>query len=564
MAAPIRQDKARAQPASAKFTIKPCIVKFSSGKVFKGKRLRITEATPSVERIAKETCIIPKIVSPAEVLSHTHNEIRFRITTKKVAASVVAPNWPKNKLAIESNNYKNLSLVSVEVTVKPFQNLKTTVLNINSKNVNLDKNKIEKLLGKLSNLVRNPKEVCKLLKPLDELVAKKMAEQSIGLSDKATPKFMISGKGHFVLGPPQSWEAIDIKRGRLLDTILLGIEQQQGINSEGTPIFIGHITRQAADDFLSKGHLFKEDVDVTRFLLHGKNTHRLMFQVLIESLKTDPDFQEITPKDFLSILANVKIVQDVSGDFLYCNAWELLMDTLNDTLAAVSNAEAIDELIEVTKYNYSCRSPFVFNSILLCFGDHLGLPHLTQMLRISHWKSSKKMLAELRNNSDQNPVDQDAGYTLIMEALTASKGRINDVSQRLAFSMSWERAALKEQYAIYPDARYLAIKKKIRKEEISLESIKKEFMAQLNDQGVLDLCIEASLHPEWILEYLQNAEFPILYDALYQQGNPVLHDGLLDILLRRELSEDQIYMLKKLAIEEQDTYLASEMQRRGA
>ncbi len=253
-----------------------------------------------------------------------------------------------------------------------------------------------RITNEIANILRDPQIMAKYLRDLDEELGRKMLEQGIEFSDADLPQYVIAGKGNFIAGPPPEGYVYRTKN-YLLDQLLLRNEMAAGINQEGyTPEFYGIIDYDTADSFVAEGHIFSENEQIDNILLHGKYSHRLMFEVIRKAsecgdLNLNSSQQQLTHKQLLEMLVLV--------DYNENNLWAHLLDNTDDTtyFTPALDADEIDyshnigALFRPQNYCYSSRSPFVFKSLLTCFGTELELPNLQHYLLDSHWKQVRKI-----------------------------------------------------------------------------------------------------------------------------------------------------------------------------
>lgn len=247
------------------------------------------------------------------------------------------------------------------------------------KELNLSKEQMLKLLNYWDALVVDPIKFLSFLKPLDTALEEKMKDK-IQFTEENLPTYFLPMRGYLVPGPPQ--QPLATKKNHILDKTLLEMEQSLGINKEGTPVFIGFVDNAVSNPFIMEGNMFKEDVQVSNILMHGKNTHRLAILALILSLK-GTEFENLKATDVLKILLQVKDTEDS----LF---WLRFIDSVGDQY---------DGLLS-ENLNFSCKSPFVMNSLLLCFGDRLGLPNLRNCMYDSFCKQVNKMAVRVQKSHD--------------------------------------------------------------------------------------------------------------------------------------------------------------------
>lgn len=298
--------------------------------------------------------------------------------------------------------------------------------------INISEKKAKDLILHCAKILSQPKKLLELLQPIDKALSLELQNKGISFSEADDPAFFIAGPGLFVLGPPKE-NAVFRSKGRIIDQVLLKAEQKLGLNKQGSPIFVGFIDNKQANSFLEKGNLFKEDESVSRLLLHGKNTHRLAIFALIESLK-GTQFQDVKPAALLKLLIQAEI-SDISG-------WAYLFDTN----ANIGKSPSSDP----NTFDYNGRSPFVLNSLILCFGSQFGLPNLMHSTRDSFWKSAYEMVEQVQKTTPPNiNVSKEALYTIIVKELV-SIGNLSNVGQNFSFTQTSKTAALDPKYTPHP------------------------------------------------------------------------------------------------------------------
>jgi ankyrin repeat protein len=310
-------------------------------------------------------------------------------------------------IAIEP--YKKIVL-SADKLIIPSKGLSFTISNQD----------IFRLMNQMIEIVINPKKVALLLKPLDDALSESMKSSGINFTENELPQYLIAGMGHYMPGPPpsdyQPW-----MKARLLDNLLLAREKSVGINIEGyTPKFVGLVPQEKGNDFVSQGHLFAEDVQVSRLLVHGKYSHRLIFEVFRSAIKSNQINLTITNGTELSFRQLLELL--VSVQYESNSLWQVILDTVSDIVVAVSNNDA-RPLLDPDNYNFSCRSPLVLMSLILCFGNELELPHLQHYLLDSHWKEAYCMVGRIIHEELDalSQTKKDVIYTYCMEALSTPR-----------------------------------------------------------------------------------------------------------------------------------------------
>ncbi len=256
-----------------------------------------------------------------------------------------------------------------KITISPFEATPSDFKVISRMGILTEEELRDFILHTLS-VFRDPVRFFEQLEPIEDLITKKLEERGISFGPESEPEYLIKGRGYFIPGPrPQG--CTPKQKGKVIDEVLLEIEQQLGINTEGTPVFVGGVTSYVADPFVSMGHVFKEDTQVSTLLLHGKNSHRLGFLGLYYSLQKTK-FAYLKPKELLEILIHDKEDRTVGKETIQYSLWNQLIDNNGDVLDQVvrpddTRSEWFKKLMNSEAYHYSCRSPFMLNSLLLCF-----------------------------------------------------------------------------------------------------------------------------------------------------------------------------------------------------
>ncbi|MBS0626797.1 MAG: hypothetical protein JSS09_01125, partial [Verrucomicrobia bacterium] len=289
--------------------------------------------------------------------------------------------------------------------------------------------KVESLIMHFASLVSQPLKLLKLLKPIEERLCQEIQQKGISFTQIDDPDFMIPMPGFFILGPPKEDPLLKSK-DKMIDSLLLEAERAIGLNKDGSPTFVGFVDEDLANAFMMRGNTFKEDIRVSRMLLHGINTHRLTILAFMESLK-GTEFEDLDSKTLLRVLLKTKISRDFS--------WSFLLDTA-DNMSKEDNPDSFD---------YNCNSPFILNSLILCFGNKLGLPNLTYCMRDSFWASAYEMVEKI-NKDSSSYVPKEFIYLMIMKEL-ATLGPIYNVGQNFAFTLLPEIAAADPKYKDHPD-----------------------------------------------------------------------------------------------------------------
>lgn len=244
------------------------------------------------------------------------------------------------------------------------------------------------IANQLIHFASDPFKVAFHLKDLDEDLGKEMETNQVISHHDILSDYLIAGRGNFIPGaPPPSYTPL--KKGHLLDNILLKKEGLRDVNQYGFVVkFIGFISSMIADRVVASGQLFNENKQVNRVLLHGSYSHRLLLEAFAHAIeKGDINLKVQTGElNFLQLLELLVSVKTKSG----LSIWETVLDTVEDSERA--SVEPLDS----KQFSFSCRSPFILNSLLLCFGKELGLPNLQTYLLDSHYKAAYEMVLRSR------------------------------------------------------------------------------------------------------------------------------------------------------------------------
>ncbi len=353
------------------------------------------------------------------------------------------------------------------------------------KNIDLSKDKAIRIIVHFASILSQPRELLKLLQPIEQALSLELDKKGISFTEADDPSFIVEGPGLWILGPKKEGVAFKSK-GRMLDQVLLKVEQSLGLNEQGSPIFVGFIDNDQADSFVEKGNIFKEDVSVSRLLLHGKHSHRLAFLALIESLKGTP-FEAVTPTTLLKLLTRAKIGES--------QAWTYLLDTNRNITSIAPNSNT---------FNYNCRSPFILQSLILCFGNQLGVPNLMHCMRDSFWKSAYQMVEKVqKSNSSNEKISKAAIYTMIMKDFLTI-GSLQDIGQSFSFSQKPKIAALDPKYQTHPSGIPGIKIKEAKEKELDPEKSKQNMFAMMRDQEtLLEMIRQPETYGEIISQFLE-------------------------------------------------------------
>jgi hypothetical protein len=169
----------------------------------------------------------------------------------------------------------NFKVEQEQITIQVSKTLPPTIkaedLNIPEFLLNdLSADEIVNIANQLIGFAYDPLKVAHHLKDLDGALGKLMQENQILLSQEhSLPDSLIAGRGNYIPGPPPPTYQ-PLKKGRILDTLLLEREGLRDVNKNGFVVkFIGFVSSMIADRVVSSGQLFNENKQVNRVLLHG-------------------------------------------------------------------------------------------------------------------------------------------------------------------------------------------------------------------------------------------------------------------------------------------------------
>ncbi|MBS0627875.1 MAG: hypothetical protein JSS09_06650, partial [Verrucomicrobia bacterium] len=461
----------------AAFTAIPNIAQADNSRIYIKNRnpniLNKTPKPPSDDDIIIPNSSICSILTANDFFGNPENQSIEELAESSLNYTRNPPHVDKKDIVIHS-----------KYPIKDLHSINLTDCNLES--MDISEKQAKELLLHFASLVSQPKKLLGLLKPIEEALSIELEKRGISFTEDDNPKFLIEGKNIFMIGPPKEEKRLK-RKGRIIDEVLLKEEQKIGLNLRGSPIFVGFVDSEKANPFVMGGNTFKEDVSVSRMILHGKNSHRLAILAFANSLK-GTEFEGISPRNILQLLIQAKI----SGH----PAWAFLLDT-NSNIPRMSapNSDFFD---------YNCRSPFVLNSLILCFGDKFGLPNLTHCMRDSFWKSTNKMIEEVQKNLPNTEISKASIYLTIMLELVAL-GSLSDVGQIFSFTKSDTIAALDPKYIPHPN-NIEGIKVKLSKGAIQdPETYKQNLFAMMhrNPEALYEIS-EDPTYEKLILEFLED------------------------------------------------------------
>ncbi|WP_454785969.1 hypothetical protein [Legionella sp. WA2024007413] len=357
-----------------------------------------------------------------------------------------------DQCAIEPNFKVEQEQITIQASKTPPPMLKVEDLNIPEFLLDeLTSDEIVNIANQIISFAYDPLKVAHHLKDLDGVLGKSMQDnQILPPEHNSLPSHLIAGRGNYIPGsPPPDYQPL--KKGRILDTLLLKREELRDVNKNGFIVkFIGFVSSMIADRIVSSGQLFNENKQVNRVLLHGSYTHRLLLEAFAQAVeKGDIDLNIKSGKklNFVQLLHILVSVKSKNGFSL----WEMGLDSVEDSERS-SNAP-----LDSKQYSFSCRSPFVLNSLLLCFGKELGLPNLQTYLLDSHYKSayemvlrSKEKMAKAERLSHYSKIDisNERIYERCMEYFSTMAESYGDVGGNSPFTL--------DELTMLSDDRYIS------------------------------------------------------------------------------------------------------------
>ncbi len=288
------------------------------------------------------------------------------------------------------------------------------------------KKQITEIFEKIAQILEDPHRIFHYLQSLDRALGERMAAQGIGEIDNR-PQYLIAGVGNFIPGPwPENYRPL--KKNKALDLELLEREQRVGLNLDGVGKFFGFVGNDSANEFVKEGHIFTENEHSSKFLFHGKYTHRLAFEVIRQAAQSgDLDLtignSELTQKQLLNLITFTW------GKESGLMSWGLLLDYSKSAEAASKHEREPDGFekrmsdLDPRTYDFNSRSPFIFRSLITCFGGD-ELPNLSSYLLDSHYKEVAQMIYKIRGGDFERKLDEvpyEFIYTCCMDAMSTGK-----------------------------------------------------------------------------------------------------------------------------------------------
>ena len=290
------------------------------------------------------------------------------------------------------------------------------------------------LLQELVEFVRNPTAVIEEMTIFEEYLQHHLLPTSREkFSEPVQPQYYFAGTGYFIPGPPPAGYK-PLRKNKTIEAMLTHFERKYGINhfskdgyvnklKIGSVVFRGFVEIFPVGFFTEK-KLFKEDTQFGRMVLHGKNSHRLLFILLCSYIERaliprNEKMREFFSRPKVGAAQSFEISSANIGKKLYSilmkkhltpplewNLWINLIDSIGDMTYEIQNAEFIENNMKGfeyksqhkcwieryfrgdywSQYSYSSRSPFVFNSLVLCFTQE-KYRLFNQIMLDSFWKS---------------------------------------------------------------------------------------------------------------------------------------------------------------------------------
>ncbi|MGB6975985.1 MAG: ankyrin repeat domain-containing protein [Gammaproteobacteria bacterium] len=388
------------------------------------------------------------------------------ITTKRV--KIVEDNdfgWGANTAALFIDRCKNKfkqEPTTTNINIEPYQNVTFDPNKLalsKTLSFTVSEEDLTHLTSQMLKITTNPHWVARLLKPLDDELGKLMKSSGINFTEDELPYYLIAGMGHFVPGPPPE-DYQPRQKARQLDALLLKREKSVGVNLEGdTPKFVDVIKAEEVNTFVADGHLFAEIGQVKRLLMHGIQPHRLMFDALCSAIdcnELDLTLSNGTRLSFRQLLELMIWTKYEDGQNQ--NLWNFVLDTTEDIYNLNEKALQIKiraYLLNPAFYNFSCRSPHVLTSLILCFGKELELPNLQYYLLDTHWKQAYRMVGRIIHSKEGQEtlakVPKDIIYTYCMEALSTPLGGPGAFFTRFVFALTEKMVKENSKYQPYSE-----------------------------------------------------------------------------------------------------------------
>lgn len=331
-----------------------------------------------------------------------------KITIKPIDEEFVKSNLLNAENLVESNN--NLTAFSL--------------IDINQKETSISVIEVTKIINDIIILLTNPIKVMELLKDLDIELGQELSKYNILFPENDNPRSLIACDGFWSPGaPPENY--VPKRKNNLFNEVLLKKEQAYGYHTEGQVAkLIGFVDNEDADGLVAKGYIFTENTQVTRIIQHGSMSHRIQFYAICRAIEKNTldvsygDGQKLTPLQLLQLLVKCKCKIGISD----VNLWALTIDNIIEHIN-------ISDTYNPENYQYSCRSPFILNSLLLCFGEAFELSNLQHYLLDSHWKAIYQMIDRIRFKFGEllNEVTDEQIYNTCIDILSHSKDSAGDV-----------------------------------------------------------------------------------------------------------------------------------------
>lgn len=319
---------------------------------------------------------------------------------------------------------------------------------------------IKNLFNEIKNIFLDPLILAQHLKPLDIELGNALKNENVLIDEerlKALP--LIAGFGNYIPDAPNcSYDKnsnftsnndhtmyLPLAKGLLLNKVLQNAEIQYGLNTDFVCKFVGVVEKKYAQQTLLSNHLFTENVEIGRMFSHGSMTHRLAIFAIHNAIQNQAIKTKLTIPQLIELLTVIKpTIRKIER-----NLWDFLLDSLKDTHQASKN-----EPFNPKHFTCSARSPFTMNSLLLCFGANLGLPHLQFYMLDSHYKTIYRRIARAKDFAlETNPLTSsyDHLYFHCIKAEETSAPKFGAVGQSLFFNYNQSQALQNPKYEyVYP------------------------------------------------------------------------------------------------------------------
>lgn len=287
---------------------------------------------------------------------------------------------------------------------------------------------------KICEIIFNPELFMGYLKELDTVLATKMSEQGIKISDDIIPQHFLFIEEYLNIIPPPPTNTSPVKKRKTLGKVLANREGKD----EQYPSFFGYVDPEYAEKFVADGQYFSDkfgnDVrDLHLFLMHGKHTHRLFLEVVRQVIKelSKPE-SPITIEEVLQNLA-----EKVESEQGVKTAWDILLDT----------ASFFYKLNE-DKVFMPLSNPFYLHSMIMVFGENFGIKNLQKYELDIFYKELEKAFIDYKKSSD---IEKNLGREILFEEFYYNFMLFGD---RLDVFQDFIRGDKPSKYQVFGEGKY--------------------------------------------------------------------------------------------------------------